>query len=187
MNWLDIIFILSLIGGTVLGIYTGLVRQLARIVSLVIAAYLAIIGHKPIAEWLSTKMSDPFLVKVIVFVFVFVCIYLILFCIIWFIERGISSSKLSPVDRVLGGLSGLLKTALICGTLLLGLAFYPATSLQRPVKNSALAPHLLGFTRRVVFMMPKKYHRQVKHFTRRLTKERTAAPETSQQQPKKGD
>ncbi len=185
MNWLDIIFILALIVGAGLGAISGLFRQLVRILSLIIAAYLALIAHQPIAAWLGARASNPFLIQMLVFIFIFICVYLILFFIIWFIERGIKDTTLSPVNRILGGLFGLVKAAIICGTILLSLVFYPVPSLHLPMERSFFAPYLLGFTRRTVFIMPKKYKRQVRYFVQRISQERAEAVKTATNQPAK--
>ena len=96
--------------------------------------------------------------------FIFAIIYLILFFITWFIERSLTKVQLKPLDRVFGGVLGFLKTALICGAVVLGMIIYPVPSVQQSLKNSFLAPSLLIYTRKIVFLMPRDYKRKLKHF-----------------------
>lgn len=187
MNWLDIIFVLALAGGTILGVKSGFVWQLVRMILLIISAYITFLIHPPFANWLASKMSDPFLAKVIIYIFIFVVIYLILFFISWFIERSVVTGMvLKPVDRVFGGIFGFFKTALICGTILLGFVYYPVPGIQQTLRNSFFGPYLLIYTRKVVFIMPKKYKRKVRYFIRQVKKEKApsveANPETQRTQ-----
>jgi len=186
MNWYDVIFISALILGGVLGALSGFIWQIANIIAIIISVYLSIIIHNPIALWLGAQSSNPFLAKVGVFLFVFICLYLILFFIIWFIERSVKKNNLKLFDRILGGILGCLKTALICGTILMGVVFYSVGRLQPPLKNSFLAPYLLDFTRRTVFIMPQSYQKQVKHFIELINEARNPTlSETKTQSPDK--
>lgn len=168
MNWVDIILILLLIGGTILGIISGFFWQFSRFIILIIAAYLTILLHEPIANWLTSKMSDPSLAKTIIFVFIFVCIYLILYFATWFIERAIVRPPIKPLNKIFGGIFGFLRTALICGTILVGLIYYSAPNIRQTLSHSFLSPYLLIYTRKTICWMPKRYKQEIKRFISRV-------------------
>jgi membrane protein required for colicin V production len=177
MNWFDIVFIIVLILGSALGALSGFIWQITNIIALIISIYLSVIIHKPIALWLSANNSNPFIIKISVFLLVFICIYLILFFIIWFIERSVKKSNLTVFNRVLGGILGFIKVALICGTILMGMVFYSAEDGQTTINKSFLAPYLLELTRRTVFIMPKSCQKQIKHFVKILNQAKTSKPQ----------
>lgn len=168
MNWLDIIIVIVLIGGGVLGVMSGFIWQLCRIIVLIVAIYLTFLLHPYLSDYLVNKMFNPFLANLLVFIVTFAIIYLILFFITWFIEKSISKVKLTLVDRIFGGILGLLKMALICGTILLAMVVHPGMGINSSLKDSFLTPYLLQYTKGVVFLMPKNYRGKVRYFIRQV-------------------
>lgn len=164
MNWIDIIVILALGGGAFLGFKSGFIWQLSRLILLIISVYATFLMHRPLASWLTAKMSNPFLAQLIIFIFIFAVIYLILFFITLFIEKAVSKIKLKKVDSILGAILGFLKAALVFGTVLLALVLYPGLGIQSSLRNSFFTTYLLGYTKKAVFLMPKDYRRKVTHF-----------------------
>lgn len=171
MNWVDIVIILVLLIGAGLGVVSGFIWQLARIGLLIAATYLTFILQTPLSGWLVIRMSNPWLARLIVYIFLFAVIYLVLFFITWIIEKSIVKVELKSLDRVLGGVLGLLKTALICGAILLGFITYPGVGFQSSFKGSFFTPLLLQYTRKVVFLMPKEYRDKIRVFVRQINTE----------------
>jgi membrane protein required for colicin V production len=171
MNSLDIIFIVVLLGGTLLGIISGFFWQIVRIIILVLTAIVSIYTHQPIANYLLPQTSEQNTLKVILYLFIFTAVYLILFFITYLIEQGLKTDKpMRFINCILGGLLGLLKTALICGVILIGIIIYPLSPLEQAIKNSFISPYLVIYTTKVVFLMPAKTKRQLSIFIDRLLK-----------------
>ena len=164
MNWVDIILIIVLLGGVALGTISGFIWQVARLVLLILSAYLTFLIHPFISVWFLFNFTNRFVANVILFIIIFGIIYLILFFITWFIEKGIATIELKPLDRVIGGIVGFLKTALICGTILAAIVRYAPPETHQTLKHSLLSRYLIEYTRRVVFLMPRDYRSALKHF-----------------------
>src|ERR1051325_2868989 len=115
MHWLDILILVVLGVGAAMGFCTGLVWQIARVVSLAVSLYVAIMLNTPIADWLSQQgMSlSPAVDRLAAFVVVFLAVYLVLYLITRAIHKAIKASKLETLDRMLGGLLGAVKMAAI--------------------------------------------------------------------------
>jgi uncharacterized membrane protein required for colicin V production len=172
MNWIDIILFLVLAGGTTLGVFSGFIWQLARIISLIVAIYVTFLIQPFISSWLVGRMSNPFLANLICYIVIFAVIYLILFFIVYFIEKSISKAELTPLDRIFGAILGLLKISLICGTVLLGMVVHPGSGMNNSLKNSFFTPILLQYTKGVVFLMPRDYRGKVRYFIRQVQNEK---------------
>jgi uncharacterized membrane protein required for colicin V production len=123
MYWLDIIILVVLGIGAAMGFCTGLLWQVARIVSLALSLYLAILANTGVTEWLEEQMKDvnPAVNRIIAFIGVFVLVYLILYLITRLFHQAIKATKLETLDRVLGSLLGAAKmgaiVACICATM----------------------------------------------------------------------
>jgi uncharacterized membrane protein required for colicin V production len=160
MFWLDTT-ILVLIGlGTVLGIVSGFLWQVARILSLVLSLYASILLN----DWvvgqcreMLLRDADPRLIQILAYVFVFMAVYFVLYQFVWVCDRFIRTVRLQPVDRFLGALVGGCKMALLLAGVSLGLAHYPTATTQEVMEKSALAPVLAGAMEMVIAVIPQEY------------------------------
>jgi membrane protein required for colicin V production len=176
MSWvIDVILILILLGGITLGFFSGFIWQFSRFLFLIIAVYITLIIHEPLADWLADKMSNQFVAQLLIYLFVFLILYLIMFFISWFVEKAVEKVKLKLADRIFGGIFGFLKSALICGFVLLGIIYYPAFGTST-LRNSFLAAPALKYTRSIIFLMPKTYRDKIQYFVR-MTQNNLAKPE----------
>lgn len=96
MNWIDIVFGIVLIGGIILGVYTGFWWQFIRFFLLLITLYITLYLHEPIAKWIGPEMSDPYFAQLLIYLVVFVSIYLILFMITWVLEIALGKKSKAP-------------------------------------------------------------------------------------------
>ena len=111
MHWLDIVILVVLGIGAAMGFCTGLLWQVARVVSLGLSLYLAILTNTVAADWLSEQWKDvnPAINRVAAFIGVFLLVYLTLYFITRVIHKAIKESKLETFDRLFGALLGIVK------------------------------------------------------------------------------
>lgn len=93
MNWVDIVFSIVLIGGIILGVYTGFWWQFIRFFLLLITLYITLYLHEPIARWIGPEMADPYFAQLLIYLVVFVSIYLILFMVTWVLEIALGKKS----------------------------------------------------------------------------------------------
>lgn len=121
MHWLDIIILVVLGVGAAMGFCSGLLWQVARVVSLALSIYLAIVANAPFSEWIGEQWKDvnPAVARIGAFIAVFLLVYLVLYLLTRALHNAIKAAKLETVDRVLGALLGAIKmaalAAVICG------------------------------------------------------------------------
>ena len=115
MHWLDILILVVLGVGAAMGFCTGLLWQVARVVSLALSLYVAIIINTSVSDWLSQQWTDvnPAVNRVVAFLAVFIGVYLALYLLTRLIHSAIKAAKLETIDRVLGAILGSVKMALI--------------------------------------------------------------------------
>src|SRR5947208_742643 len=121
MHWLDIIILVVLGVGAAMGFCSGLLWQVARVVSLALSIYLAILANTPATDWLGEQFPDlgPAVSRIGAFIAVFLLVYLALYLLTRAIHNAIKAAKLETVDRILGALLGAIKmaalAACVCG------------------------------------------------------------------------
>src|SRR5262245_60443615 len=100
MHWLDIIILVALGVGAAMGFCTGLLWQIARVVSLALSIYVAILTNSAVATWLGEQWRDvnPAVNRVAAFLAIFILVYAILYFITLSLHNAIKAAKLETVD-----------------------------------------------------------------------------------------
>ena len=157
MNWVDNSLFVLLGVGAIFGAVSGIVWQIARLITYGASVYASIYFHEPIAAFLQPYVGgSPVSLKVITYVVTFMGIYLLLHVITLAIERMIKAVRLKPVDRLLGAGLGLVKAGLIAGAVLMGLALYPNPATETALAQSRIAPALLNVMHAVIVAVPQE-------------------------------
>lgn len=158
MYWLDSVLLIVLAIGATLGAWTGLLRQVARVVTLVVAIY-ACIHFQDVASRVLVKYVEapsPVLLQILSYVLIFVVVLALGLVITYLLDKLLVVAKLKPMDRILGSLVGLLKAALIAGALLLGFTIYSTEGTDEVMSRSKIAPVLLRGMRIVIVAVPDR-------------------------------
>ena len=141
MHWIDIA-ILIVLGLTLLfGLWRGLINELFSIVTWIAAFLVARIFSTDVGTWLSGSIESEPVLLLLSWVIPFVTTFIVMNLIRLVIKSMIDMVGLKPVDRLFGGIFGLLKGGLIITAVVLitQLAMNkPATAFQN---DSRFLPH----------------------------------------------
>jgi len=179
MHWLDITLLIILGAGAALGAWSGLLWQIARIVTFIVAIYCCIFFHEPVAQFLSEQIdgtSDTGVgMKLLAYVVTFVGIFVVFYTTTWLIELGIKAAQLKMYDRLLGAAAGALKMSLVSGAILMGLAMYASDTVEDTFRESFMARGLLTGMSWVVAVVPEEYSKECQdrltQFSEKMAKE----------------
>jgi len=153
MNWLDMVFIIILVATPVMGIVRGLIRQVIGLVAVILGLILASVYYVGIAEIFQKFVHDQLVSNFLGFLVIFFGV-LAAGALLSFIISKAMKGPLAFVNRLFGGLFGLLKAILICGIIAFALA---AFNIARPaLETSRLAPVCMGVTRAAVNLIPRE-------------------------------
>ena len=120
MSWLDIIILLPLLIGLVRGLMKGLVIEIASIVAIVLGYIGSRLWGAMFAAWLIKQFSWPETVcMVVAYALLFIGISLLLHILARAISKLFQKVSLGWLNRLLGGIFGTLKWAIIVLTLVL--------------------------------------------------------------------
>ena len=118
MNWLDIVIVVILIGGFIKGLYDGLVKQLISVFALILAFVFAgtlagIIRHL-VETYLNWEISlSTSVVNAIYYIISFILIVSVFGLLSKFVDQIIRHNPIGTLNRLGGGVFGLIMSLLI--------------------------------------------------------------------------
>jgi membrane protein required for colicin V production len=140
MHWFDIGVGIALLVGGVWSLFRGLTREVLSILGIITAFVLSFQGYPYVAEPLESLITQDWLRQAIGFGLIFLATVVFYMLFAKLLHRLVKAAGLSLLDRVLGGLFGLIKVSLVVSALLLITAqFFPLFATQL-AKESLLAP-----------------------------------------------
>jgi membrane protein required for colicin V production len=113
MTTMDVIVLLLLIGGAVLGTLAGFVTEVLSLFAWAAALFALKLLHSPISHFLAEIVGSPGAAAVVAFVLVFLATFLLGKFVAHSLGRRTRQSILGPLDRLLGAGFGALKGLLI--------------------------------------------------------------------------
>ena len=120
MNILDIIILITLIPAVIVGVKKGFISQTISILTIIIGIWASSIFAVPITKWLTSNISaDAQILKLASFAIIFTLIFVSLTIFGKIIEKQITATFLSGINKGLGGTLGALNYCLIVGVCLI--------------------------------------------------------------------
>jgi len=158
MHWvqwtfLDYFVACIILVSTVVAVAKGFVREIVSLVALIGGFILAAIYYPALAGKLLEFSRTETIANFVAFLSIFFGCLLIGAVISLILNRFLRAASLQWIDRVLGGVFGLLRGWAIASVLVLGLIAFPIR--ENPMTRSVLAPYLLAGARTAVLLVPK--------------------------------
>lgn len=148
---LDLSFILILFFFTIRGYFNGLVGEVAAIVSLVGAFWVAHTFHDKLSPYL-TFIAEPMWRTMASYVLLFIAVVILVALAARLLQRLLKFAFATWIDRVGGGLFGLCKGILICSLIFLVLGKFFSTA--DFYKNSRVRPYMTAITEQIRDALP---------------------------------
>lgn len=125
MQIIDIIIAVLLVIGLISGLRDGLVKQVAGLAGLIGGLLLGRAFYMPLGEWLASVLSiSDEAARITAFIFILVIVPLLFSLVGWLVSKLLKAICLGWINRLLGGLVGVLKFALLAGVLIIGLELF---------------------------------------------------------------
>jgi membrane protein required for colicin V production len=114
MTWLDILILLPLLIGLVIGIKRGLIIELTNLISIIAGVVCARLLSAPVAAWIAQQFTWPEAVcSVVAYTLLFLVSTILLYLLGKLLTKLFKAVKLGWLNRLLGGVFGLAKYAII--------------------------------------------------------------------------
>lgn len=150
MTTIDLIILAILVGGLARGFMAGAIRQITSLIGIVLAFALAVQLMEPAGNVVADSLGlAPSLAPVLGFVAVFAVVQIVFFLLGQIVEHLVEALRLSPVNRLIGGVLGGFKAAL-----LLSVAFLLLSHINVPAQQTKEASVLY---RPVALVLPRTW------------------------------
>lgn len=161
---LDIVF-LSIVGiSVVLGIIKGFIRELFSLVFLIIGGVLAFLFYKDVGKSLMKYVKNENLTNFMGFIIIFAGVLIVGAFITYAVRKIFTFGPLQAVDRILGGVFGLVRGILVSAVIVLMFLAFPFH--DDMLVESKIAPYLVDTIRVVVKWFPKSVTEKMKYIDR---------------------
>jgi membrane protein required for colicin V production len=117
MNWLDIIILITLVAATIGGVAIGIVRSVVTLAGLMLGIFLAGRHYETVGGWLKF-ISDANMANTVGFILIVAAVMIIASIVCVILRKLLSAILLGCLDRLLGGVAGLLIGVLFWSALL---------------------------------------------------------------------
>ncbi len=120
MSWLDILILLPLLVGLVIGIKRGLIIELTNLISIVAGAVCAHLLSAPVTIWIAQQFTWPEAVcSVVAYTLLFLTTSILMYLLGKLLTKLFKAVKLGWLNRLLGGLFGTAKWGIVIVALVL--------------------------------------------------------------------
>lgn len=146
MNEFDIFIVVALVLSVAYSAFRGLVREVFSLLSLGVGYLVALNFQDNFAEWLSDYIENDILAHLMAYAILFATAYLVIFFIGKLVKKYVKKSEMiTRVDRIWGGVLGLIKGVFIVVIVLFPLQFFESTY-DKLTDDSVLRPYLEDVT-----------------------------------------
>jgi len=162
MNWVDVTILTAVTVSLILGLYWGLIRQLAATFGLILAILLAGRFYEGLAAFLSPPtgggwIADPALAKVVAFVAIVIGVSVLIGVASGIIRTVLNLIFLGWLDHLLGALLGVVQMLILIEAILIVATVIRVPNLSDAIDNSTVAGLLLRPLSFVVDLLPPEF------------------------------
>jgi len=157
MNWLDITILVIFVAGAIQGIVKGFVRQVFSLIGFILAIIIAFRYHDLLARYLHKWITHPVTLTVISFLIILVVVILLFKLIAVAARAAIEAVQVGWLDRIAGGVFGLLRSLLLVA-ILFALFVLCTDKPTKPMIDSRLTPRVMQVSHIIARFMPAKLY-----------------------------
>jgi membrane protein required for colicin V production len=153
-TFIDFVFIAIILISTFFALSKGLVREIISLVSLLAGFILAAFYYPAIARFFLEVTRTEAIANLIGFLAIFISTLVVGAIAAFLVNRFIKMAALEWIDRLMGGVFGLLRGWAISSVIALALIAFPLR--QDTLARSVFAPYLLAGARAAVLLVPEQ-------------------------------
>jgi len=158
VNFADICILFVVLVSVIQAIISGFFQEVFGIAGLVFGYLVAAWKYERLADYFTPYITKRWIAENAAFLVIFLGVMLVAGILGRIVHRIVKTAGLSGIDRLLGGLLGLVRGSLMVAIVLLGMtAFTPAA---KWLQTSALAPYFLVVGRAAIWVAPSQLRSQ---------------------------
>lgn len=160
LNVLDLIFLIIVFLSILLGVVKGFVRELFSLAFFIIGVILAFLFYHEVGKIFFKDMKNRDVANFVGFIIVFTLVLIVGSIVTFLVKKAFVVEPLKSIDRILGGIFGLLRGILISAILVLGFMLFPIN--DEMLSKSQLSPYLYQTIKVVTTFFPENMKEKLK-------------------------
>lgn len=156
-NWLDFVLIFFLVIFVIEGFAQGFSRLIIGLVATVLAILFAAWTYGVAGSFFEPYVSSKAISNVIGFILVFAAVQILGALLAWGVAKLFKWTGLTWIDRILGGLFGAVKAALIGIAFVMLLTAFPMRQMPEAVAASEFAPYAVEGAQVLSNVAPREF------------------------------
>jgi membrane protein required for colicin V production len=157
-----------IVASTIYSLVKGFIKELFLIIAVLAGAVMATKFYLPIKDSLLPWIHNSTIATIIGFLLPFFLVALLVVIVGNVISKLVHTIRMGLIDRLLGGILGIIKGVLICGIACMILLTFVHQG-EELLRGSALAPGILTLTSKVFSLLPEdvreRFQLKLKHLT----------------------
>lgn len=162
LNILDFAFLIIVALSVFFGLWKGLIRELFSLAFFIIAVVLSFLYYFEAGNMFLKQIKNRDLANFVGFLIIFVSVLIIGSLVTWVIKKVFVIGPLKAVDRILGGVFGLLRGLLISAILVFGLISFHID--EKLVLESRMSPVIISTIHVFYDLLPDRFKQKIKPF-----------------------
>lgn len=120
MVLLDIVILVIVLVSILVGLWRGFIREMLSLAAWILAFWVAFRFTAPVAEWLGPYIDKPSIRLIVAFTGLFVGVMLLGALVGYAVQRALSVSAVTGMDRGFGAMFGLARGVAVVAVLVMG-------------------------------------------------------------------
>lgn len=155
LNILDIIILVIAALSIIFGIIKGFIREVLSLAFFAIAVVLSLLFYSQAGNIVMEFVENRNIANFVGFISIFTIVLIAGSIITYVVKKMLTVGPLQSVDRIMGGVFGLLRGVAISGIIVFGLIAFPVN--DKLLKSSRLAPYVVDSITVLMKMLPKEW------------------------------
>ena len=160
MNWLDVVFGVTVLLLLIRGMFNGFVKEMGHIAGLLLGFVLANRFYTQVALLYGRVIEDGDYAELAAYLSIFLVVMLTISLVVIVVRNILRAAALGGVDRIAGGVLGFVKGFILCVILLIALTAFLSPG-SPTLRDSRLAPVVERTTGVLITTLPPSIKRQL--------------------------
>lgn len=159
LNLLDFILLAILCISILFGIFKGFIRELLSLAFFIIAVVLSFLFYQEIGSFFMKGLKNREMANFVAFISIFVVVLIIGAIVTFFSKKAFTFGPLKAIDKILGGVFGLVRGILVGAIIIYALVKFPVNN--HLLHQSRLAPYGIKTIELISQLLPTSYQKHL--------------------------
>ena len=150
VNIFDILILAFLVIGASIGLFRGFFKEFVGTVGLLIAAIVSNLVSPYVRPWLGDLITDDLVASVVVWIVLFLLLLFVMNRVAWLLGKVFSSLNIGWINRIAGGIFGIIKYALIAALVISAFEFAAAHMESAKFATAMKESHIIPVLHNIV-------------------------------------